>query len=56
MHMDENRKPTKYFIRVVNEAPEDPNQEVTLEQLLEENPELKRWAIILMMADKKTLH
>jgi len=56
MGMDETKKTTKYFINIVDVPEEPDNQDIDLDQLLEEHPDLRRLAAILLMADKKRRH
>jgi hypothetical protein len=51
--MEENKK-TKYFIRIVHQAEERDLDD--LEALIDENPELKKLGIVLLMANKKLRH
>ncbi len=51
--MEENKK-TKYFIRIVHQT-EEPDLD-DLEAMIEDNPEMKKLGIVLLMANKKLRH
>lgn len=52
--MEENKKTTKYFIRIVKSTDEYELEDV--EQLIEEHPELKKLGITLLFSNKKLRH
>ncbi len=52
--MDENKKTTKYFIRIIKNTDEYELEEI--EQLIEDNPELKKLGLTLLFSKKKLRH
>ena len=55
--MDENKKVTKYFIKIVNEPIEENEfPEIDIDQFLEDHPELKKLGLSILLARKKIRH
>ncbi len=52
--MEEDKKTTKYFIRIVHE-PDQPELE-DIEELIEQHPELKKLGLTLLFSKKKLRH